>query len=624
MVSTTSSGALTLNTDGSFTYTANANFNGSDSFTYRANDGTADSNVVTVAITVNAVNDAPVAVVDSHSVNEDLLLSVVAPGVLGNDTDVDGNPLTAVLVSTTSSGALTLNTDGSFTYTANANFNGSDSFTYRANDGTADSNVVTVAITVNAVNDAPVAVVDSHSVNEDLLLSVVAPGVLGNDTDVDGNPLTAVLVSTTSSGALTLNTDGSFTYTANANFNGSDSFTYRANDGTADSNVVTVAITVNAVNDAPDAIDDAATVAEDSVANSIIVLANDSFAPDTLETLTITAVTNGANGTVAIAGTTATYTPNANYFGSDSFTYTISDGNGGTDTATVNVTVNNVNDAPVAQFGAAPTSGPGPLAVAFTDASTDIDNAIAGWSWNFGDGGTSAAQNPNYTYTQSGTFTAQLTVTDAAGASHSTTATITVTAGIGINDVVATEGGTATFNVSLAVPPATGNTVTVNYATADGTAAAGADYTAASGTVTFNAGESVKPVTIAIINDTKAEFAEDFFVNLSGASANTVIDDAQGRCEIAVDDAASVSIADVTVDENGGTAVFTVSLSTDADFVITLDYATADNTASAGSDYAAMSGNLVFAIGATSRQPFPCPLSMILFENQLVKHSLPT
>jgi hypothetical protein len=141
---------LALNADGSFIYTPNANFNGSDSFTYHANDGLADSNIATVTITVNAVNDAPVANNDAYTTDEDTVLTVLAPGVLGNDTDADGDPLTAALVSSTSNGTLALNADGSFDYTPNAGFNGSDSFTYHANDGTVDSNIATVNITVNA------------------------------------------------------------------------------------------------------------------------------------------------------------------------------------------------------------------------------------------------------------------------------------------------------------------------------------------------------------------------------------------------------------------------------------------------------------------------------------------
>ena len=115
-----------------------------------------------MTITVDAVNDAPVAVDDSYATDEDTPLTVAAPGVLGNDTDVDGDPLTrGAGRPVPANGTLTLNADGTFTYTPNANFNGSDSFTYKANDGTVDSNVATVTITVDAVNDAPVALDDS-------------------------------------------------------------------------------------------------------------------------------------------------------------------------------------------------------------------------------------------------------------------------------------------------------------------------------------------------------------------------------------------------------------------------------------------------------------------------------
>ncbi len=334
---TTANGTLTLNGDGSFSYVPNLNFNGTDSFTYVANDGAADSNVATVTITVNAVNDAPVAdpngpytgtagvavlfdgtgssdvdgtivtyawdfgdgnagtgptpshtyaaagtytvaltvtdngtpalsdtatttatiaaapnvppvaTDDAYATDEDVTLNVPAPGVLGNDSDADGDALTAVLDTTTANGTLTLNGDGSFSYVPNLNFNGTDSFTYVANDGADNSNVATVTITVNGVNDAPVAADDAYVTDEDTVLDVPAPGVLANDVDVDGDGLAAFLIAGPANGGVLLNTDGSFSYTPNLGFFGSDSFTYVANDGAVDSNVATVSITVNAL-----------------------------------------------------------------------------------------------------------------------------------------------------------------------------------------------------------------------------------------------------------------------------------------------------------------------------------------------------------------------------------------
>jgi len=210
------------------------------------------------------VNDAPVAVNDSYTTAEDTVLNVAASGVLANDTDTDGDALTAILATGPTHGTLTLNANGSFIYTPATNYNGSDSFTYRANDTMTNSSVATVNITVTPVNDGPVAVNDSYTTLEDTALNVPANGVLANDTDVDGNPLTAVLVTGPTHGTLTLNANGSFLYTPTNNYNGPDSFTYRANDGTSNSGIATVNITVTPVNDAPVAVNDAATTPEDT------------------------------------------------------------------------------------------------------------------------------------------------------------------------------------------------------------------------------------------------------------------------------------------------------------------------------------------------------------------------
>lgn len=192
-----------------------------------------------------AANRPPLAGDDSYATDEDVPLIVgPADGVLANDSDPDDDTLTAMLVAGPSHGALTLNSDGSFTYTPDADFNGSDSFTYKANDGSVDSNEAVVNITVRAVNDAPVARGDAYGTSQGVLLNVPAPGVLGNDNDAEGDALTAALVSGPGNGTLSLNADGSFSYVPNPGFSGADSFTYKANDGAADSNVATVELTV--------------------------------------------------------------------------------------------------------------------------------------------------------------------------------------------------------------------------------------------------------------------------------------------------------------------------------------------------------------------------------------------
>ena len=197
-------GTLTLESDGSFSYTPARDFTGRDAFTYRANDGTNDSDAATVTIAVGAHNDAPVAVGEAYSVAEDGTLTIsAAGGVLANDTDADGNALTALLEDDVRHGTLKLSADGSFTYRPKRNFSGTDSFAYRASDGSASGNPATVSIIVTAVDDVPVAVNDSYSVTENGTLNRPAGlGVLANDADPDGGGLSATLVRSVSNGTL--------------------------------------------------------------------------------------------------------------------------------------------------------------------------------------------------------------------------------------------------------------------------------------------------------------------------------------------------------------------------------------------------------------------------------------
>jgi hypothetical protein len=193
---------------------------------------------------VAELNQEPVAEDDSYSTEEDIELIVEASGLLSNDSDPEEEGLVAELVDSPSSGTLVLNSDGSFSYLPNSDFNGTDSFSYRASDGEISSKVATVVISVSPVNDAPEAQADSYSVVAGELLEVEAPGLLENDSDQESSVLITLLETDVSSGLLTLAEDGSFTYLPDAGFEGIETFSYRASDGEAVSTAVDVVIEV--------------------------------------------------------------------------------------------------------------------------------------------------------------------------------------------------------------------------------------------------------------------------------------------------------------------------------------------------------------------------------------------
>ncbi len=387
-------------------------------------------------ITVGAAaNAAPVANADAYSTDEDAALTVAAPGVLGNDTDGDGNALSAALVTgpTAAQGVLSLNANGSFTFTPAANFNGPATFTYRANDGTANSNTATVTITVNAVDDPPTAAYDAASVMEDA--GATAIDVLANDTDADGGPMTVTSVGQPAHGSSAVTNGGAdVSYTPAADFCGSDTFSYALNGGSTAS----VTVTVTCVNDPPVAADDSASVSEDSAANQIFVLGNDADIDG--DTLTVVSVTQPANGSASAQLGHVTYTPDADYNGPDSFTYTITDGQGGMSTATVTVSVGAVNDAPIAADDTYSTSedlaldvlAPGVLA---NDGDVDLDALSATLVDDVTHGVLVLDADGSFTYTPTADFhgTDGFTYTAGDGLADSNVATVTITV-LSVND----------------------------------------------------------------------------------------------------------------------------------------------------------------------------------------------
>ena len=331
------------------TYTPQPNFNGTDSFTFVINDGTVDSVPTTVIIVVTAVNDPPTVGDICVTTQEDTLVSITLSGC-----DLDGDMLIYSVVKGPTDGDLS-GTGPNLSYTPSENFNGSDSFTFKVNDGTVDSAEATVSIKLLPVNDAPtasyagtmfresppVARDDNVATDEDSSVSITLVGYDANEDE-----LIYAIVTNPSHGKLS-GTVPNVRYTPNADFNGTDSFTFKVNDKRADSGAATISITVMAANDKPNAQDDKVSTREDSPISVIDVLTNDTDKDG--DSLSVTAFTQGKNGSVAInTDNTLSYTPKANFNGNDSFTYTICDGKGGTDKATVNVRIKAVNDTPKA------------------------------------------------------------------------------------------------------------------------------------------------------------------------------------------------------------------------------------------------------------------------------------
>jgi len=395
LVSSPANGTFNLNSNGTFTYTPTANYNGSFSLTYQACDFPGSCETAIVTITVNAVNDSPIAVNDTFNTIED---QVVAGTVATNDSDIDGGNLSYSVVTNVSSGTLLLSSNGSFTYTPALNYFGTQTATYQVCDDGGLCVNATLNIIVQSVNDLPVASNESFTMNED---GVLNNNVSTNDSDVETSTLTYTASTLPSNGTLVLNSNGTFTYAPTANYFGTVTFGYTACDASNACANGIATIVISNVNDAPVAGNDAINVLEDGVLSGS-VSGNDTDID--MNTLTYTIVSGASNGvfTLSISGAFV-YTPNTNYNGGDEVTYQVCDGQGGCDQATVLIAIVPTNDSPIALndnygtlFNVAITNS-----VAVNDSDPDGDNLTYSVLSDVSNGSLAFGSNGAFIYTPS-------------------------------------------------------------------------------------------------------------------------------------------------------------------------------------------------------------------------------
>ncbi|EGI74674.1 hypothetical protein PH505_ae00740 [Pseudoalteromonas distincta] len=447
-------GQLLLAIDGSFSYVPDANFNGVDQFQYQAIDSLGATSTATVTLVINSEPDNPVAQNDAYQFSKNKLFEVtVQNGLLINDFNIEAGDLSVntTAINTTQNGELTLNADGSFTYQPDLGFIGVDSFTYSISNEQGLTATAQVTLSESGVNTFPQANDDQYTLDEDSSASLL--DVLANDTDTDGDTISISNIENTAGEATIV--AGKIQFTPPANFSGEIVLTYTITDGYSTGNegindrTASVTITVTPVNDAPTANDDSATMNEDAPALLVNVLANDSDIDG--DTLVITAAT-ADRGSASVVDNKIQYTPAANTNGTAIINYTISDGNGGTATTNLTITIIPVNDAPIANADSATIdedAAPILINVLANDSDVDGDSlTISAASANIGS--VSVVGNQiQYTLAadDNGLATVTYTVSDNNGGTSTATLTITITP---VNDAPIANADTATMDEDAA------------------------------------------------------------------------------------------------------------------------------------------------------------------------------
>ncbi|WP_163846115.1 Ig-like domain-containing protein, partial [Pseudooceanicola aestuarii] len=453
-------GAVQMQPDGSFTYTPEADFHGQDSFTYIVTDPTGATDTGTITVTVAPTNDAPVLGADSVTATEDTALAGSIAG-----SDIDGDALSYQLASGAAHGQVVLLGDGSYVYTPDADFAGTDSFAVRVLDPEGASDTATVTVVVEGVNDAPVWQPGTAVVAEDGPALTIDLADYADDADAgeDGTSLSYTLVSAMVVGAVggeaaagglpegVITLDGRMLHVDPAGVfdalaageTAQITVTLRATDAAEASGTGTLTLTVTGQNDAPVLADATFTTAEDTALTGTLIGADVDGDP-----LVHALAGQASHGIVTLdAAGRFTYDPDADFNGTDSFTVTLSDGRGGIDTATVTIQVAARNDPPAMNDGTlAVTEDGGPASLELSELASDVDAGDT-LSYSFapdsGDAeGLATLEGDRLTFDPGSAFdglasgeTAQITLTlratDASGASADADVTVTIT---GAND----------------------------------------------------------------------------------------------------------------------------------------------------------------------------------------------
>ena len=494
-------------TGGKVVYKPRPDFNGKDTFKYKLTDTVGHSATATVSVTVTAVPDAPVAKNSSATTNEDIALN----GTL-TATDADGDTLSYTKVSGPSSGTATVNANGTFTYTPSANFNGTDSFAFQASDGTGRTSTAIVSLTVKPVNDLPtISPVADQTIAEDAATTALAFTV--NDVETGSAALT--VTGSSSNTALVPNgniaivagSGGARTVTVTpvADGNGQATIGLTVTDGNAGSTTETFLLTVTPVPDVPVA--NAATLLTDEDTDLDGQLS--ATDPDGAA-LTYAVVAGPTNGTLSLdtANGEFTYSPASDYNGPDSFSFAVNDGTTDSNTATVSITVNSVNDVPTISTIADQTTDEDTAAGPVTFTIGDVETAAGSLVLSGSSDNTTLVPNANITFGGSGSSP---TVTVTPAANESGTATITVTVDDGTDTT--SEAFVLTVN-AVNDPPTISNIIDLST-----------DEDTATGTIGFTVGDvetAAAGLTVTATSDDE-DLVADGDIELGGSGENRTV-----------------------------------------------------------------------------------------------------